>query len=430
MELKRASRKQTKIKLLLSGPSGSGKTYSALLLASGMVPWEKIAVIDTERGSADLYSDLGPYNTVTLEAPFPPEKYIDAINLCLSKGMEFIIIDSISHEWDGVGGCLEIHANMTGNNSYTNWNKVTPRHNKFIDVILQCPVYVIATGRSKQDYTLQTKDGKQVPEKVGLKTVTREGFDYEVTIQFEIDINHNATAVKDRTKLFEKLFPEPITPIVGTRIKEWIASGAPMEPTPFETYNQRISSAKTVDELTAVSNDIMNDKNLSEYQHDALRTAFRNNEVFKSNKNVFVKKPQKENSSAGNKENGNKPADKKTEPAKQGGKNDSPGAKTNVRIPDVGTLGQYKKFMEDIKDTNNEFSLDVLITDIEGTDGFTQRQVDALKKLIESKRRVILADEAKNNPPASETNGTDKKFAGTDSNNFLKKGMGKDGGKN
>jgi hypothetical protein len=143
MNLQVASRKRAKIKMALQGPSGSGKTMSALLIAYGLVNnWSKIAVIDTENHSAELYAHLGPYNVVNIGAPFSPEKYIAAIQLCEQCDMQAIIIDSISHEWEGTGGILDIHGNMTGN-SFTNWSKVTPRHNAFIQAILQSTSHLI-----------------------------------------------------------------------------------------------------------------------------------------------------------------------------------------------------------------------------------------------------------------------------------------------
>src|SRR5665647_99005 len=152
MNLQQAERKQAKIKLGLQSPSGGGKTYSALLLAFGMInDWSKIAVIDTENHSADLYAHLGSYQVLDLEKPFTPERYMEAIDICEKAGMEAIIIDSISHEWEGVGGILDIHGAMMGN-SFTNWAKVTPRHNSFIQRILQSNCHLIATIRSKVDY--------------------------------------------------------------------------------------------------------------------------------------------------------------------------------------------------------------------------------------------------------------------------------------
>ena len=132
MQLQIANRQKVKMKMALQGPSGSGKTYSALLLAFGLCgDWSKIAVIDSETNSSALYADLGKFMVLSLEAPFTPERYIEAISVCETAAMKVIIIDSISHEWEGAGGILEAHSNMTGN-SYTNWSKLTPRHNSFV----------------------------------------------------------------------------------------------------------------------------------------------------------------------------------------------------------------------------------------------------------------------------------------------------------
>jgi len=106
-------------------------------------------------------------------------------------------------------------------NSFTNWNKVTPRHNAFVQKILQSPAHILATIRSKQDYVLSERKGKMVPEKVGLKGVTRDGMDYEFTIVLDLDIKHNAVASKDRTGLFmDKPTFIPI-PAIGEKIRNW-----------------------------------------------------------------------------------------------------------------------------------------------------------------------------------------------------------------
>lgn len=225
MELLKAERKQAVIKMGLQGPSGSGKTYSALLLAYGLVKdWDRIAVIDSENHSADLYSHLGDYSVVTIGPPFSPAKYIEAISLCEAAGMEVIIIDSISHEWDGAGGILDIHSGMMGN-SFTNWSKVTPLHNGFVNKMLQSPAHVIATIRSKTDYILSERNNKMVPEKVGLKGVQRDGIDYEFTIVLDLDLKHNASTSKDRTGLFTNKPAVIITESTGELIKTWCMNG-------------------------------------------------------------------------------------------------------------------------------------------------------------------------------------------------------------
>ena len=252
-------RKLAKIKMGIQGPSGSGKTYSSLLIAFGLCNnWSKIAIIDTENHSADLYSQLGSYNVLSLEKPFTPENYIDAIDLCIQQGMEVIIIDSVSHEWEGQGGILEIHGNMMGN-SFTNWNRVTPRHNAFVQKIIQSPVHIIATIRAKQDYVLNEKNGKLVPEKVGLKGITRDGLDYEFTIMFEIDMKHNVTATKDRTGLYSDIPSFIITPNTGKRIKDWCLNGPELE-----SIHEQITRAENVDELRKIYNSFANYRQIIE----------------------------------------------------------------------------------------------------------------------------------------------------------------------
>lgn len=244
MQLQKAERKQALIKLGLQGPSGSGKTYSSLLLAYGLVGnWNHIAVIDTENNSSHLYSHLGSFNVLSLSEPFSPERYIEAVESCEKAGMKVIILDSISQEWEGSGGIIESHAGMAGN-SFTNWNRVTPRHNSFVQKILQSPCHIISTIRSKQDYILTDKNGKMVPEKVGLKGVTRDGMDYEFTLVFDLDIKHQATASKDRTGLFTNPLPFTITEQTGNRIKVWCL-GEDL----IKHIEEQINMAKDVQEL-------------------------------------------------------------------------------------------------------------------------------------------------------------------------------------
>lgn len=224
MQLRPTQRKRARIKMALQGSAGSGKTYSSLLLAQGLTNnnFSKIAVIDTENGSADLYAHLGSYNVLPLTPPFTPEKYIQAIETCEQAGMEVIIVDSISHAWDEL---LDFHSKLAGN-SFTNWTKVTPRQNAFVNKILQAKAHIIATMRTKQDYVLNQKDGKYIPEKVGLKAVQRNDLDYEFTLVFDVDIKHFAVSSKDRTGLFMGKPEFVINTNTGKRILEWCNMGS------------------------------------------------------------------------------------------------------------------------------------------------------------------------------------------------------------
>lgn len=250
MQLQQASRKKAKIKLGIQSPSGGGKTYTALLIAYGLCgSWEKVAVIDTENNSADLYAHLGSFKTLSLEPPFTPERYCEGIDLCLQAGMEVIIIDSTSHEWDNL---LDYHSSLTGN-SFTNWAKVTPRHEAFVNKILQSNAHFICTIRSKTDYVLSEKNGKQVPEKVGLKAHQRDNLEYEFTVVLELDMKHLARASKDRTGLFMGK-PEFIPTIqTGQQIAEWCNQGAEAPPpVTNESVLQSIRSCPTIKDLNAL----------------------------------------------------------------------------------------------------------------------------------------------------------------------------------
>lgn len=256
MQLRKAKRSKAKIRLGLSGPSGSGKTYTALLLAKGLAGGDlsKVAIIDSENGSADLYEHLGEYNVLPIAAPYTPEKYTEAIQACQKAGMLVTIIDSITHEWSGVGGCLEIvdaivQRSRSGN-SYTAWKDVTPRHQKFIDAILQADMHVITTVRSKTDYIMsEDSNGKKKIEKAGMAQVTRDGFEYELTLSFEVDMQHRGHVSKDRTGLYTNEVPVVLGEADGVKILEWCESGAEPE---IDKAVTELNAATTLDELKAI----------------------------------------------------------------------------------------------------------------------------------------------------------------------------------
>jgi hypothetical protein len=258
MELKKSERSKAKIKMALQAPSGAGKSYSALLLAKGLTNGNlsKVAVIDTEAGSSNLYAHLGSYNVLNLESPHSPERYMEAIDLCIKSGIEVIILDSISHCWDFL---LDYHASLTGN-SFTNWNKITPRQKAFVEKILQSDVHIICTMRVKQDYVLSERNGKMVPEKVGLKAIQRDEISYEFTIVFDIDYKHFASASKDRTNLFEGKPQFVINSNTGKKILDWCNSTITKEELQVKVsecnnlseltnlYNQNLETAKSIEQ--------------------------------------------------------------------------------------------------------------------------------------------------------------------------------------
>ncbi|WP_028616755.1 ATP-binding protein [Pseudomonas canadensis] len=247
---KKAERKQAKLRLALAGPSGSGKTYSALLLAQGL--GGRIAVIDTEHGSASLYADIADFDTLELHAPYSPERYVDAITAAEQAGYSVLIIDSYSHEWTGSGGCLEsneklAHQKFKGN-TWAAWNETTPRHRRLTDKILTSSLHIICTMRSKTE-TVQG-EGKKIL-KLGMKSEQRDGTDYEFTVVLDLTHDgHTAMASKDRTKLFEE--PELITEETGRRLLAWLNSGVSPEERAKELLVDALADIATAKDMASL----------------------------------------------------------------------------------------------------------------------------------------------------------------------------------
>lgn len=252
MQLRKATRQKSFMRLNISGPAGAGKTMSALLMAFGLIDdWEKIAVVDSENGSASLYDHLGPYNVVDIEPPFTPERYIEAIEACLKAGMECIILDSSSHEWSGPGGCVEINEKLAQarykGNTWAAWMETTPRHDRFLQKVLQSKCHFITCTRSKMETVMG--DDKKV-KKVGMKDIQRDGWEYELTVSLSLDRDtHTATPSKDRTEIFEGKDPFVITSETGRLIRQWCDKGVD----PMEEINAtilKLANCNTIDELT------------------------------------------------------------------------------------------------------------------------------------------------------------------------------------
>ena len=227
-----AQRNQSKLRLSLIGPSGAGKTYSALLIAKGL--GGSIAMLDTERGSGNLYSDVVDFDISELTPPFSPERYIEAINQAQKAGYSVLIIDSLSHAWQGEGGILDFvdKASQAQKNNFGAWREASPKHNALVDAILGADLHIIGSMRSKTAWEVHKDDktGRTKPVKVGLAPVQRDGMEYEFTSVLELSVDgHIATASKDRTGLFDGRY---FTPGVetGQELSQWLQGATPETP--------------------------------------------------------------------------------------------------------------------------------------------------------------------------------------------------------
>jgi len=226
MEFKDAKHSDIRIKMALAGKSGAGKTLGALLIAKGLVSdFSTVGIMQTESGRAQCYlSKMGAFKVLEMPPPFSPSKFIEGIEVAEKLGLKCLIIDSISDEWTGTGGALDIHSNVTETvkNSYTAWKKVTPQHDAVFNKILQSPMHIICTVKKKVDYILETVNGKQVPKKVGVKDIQRDDTEYKWMLQLDLDQEGNlAKASKDNTSLFQGKEPFKISEQTGASIRNW-----------------------------------------------------------------------------------------------------------------------------------------------------------------------------------------------------------------
>ncbi|MGL4863143.1 MAG: AAA family ATPase [Cetobacterium sp.] len=271
MKFEKAVKKKQKIRLLLSGPSGAGKTYTALRIATGIanVINGKIAVIDTERGSASLYSDIFNFDVLELDIP-TIDNYIKAINLAKESGYEILIIDSTTHGWQQLLDFVEKLTNTKyKGNSFRAWGDGTPIYNQWVNTILDFG-HIIVTARAKTEYTQEKDDkGKTVIKKIGMGTENRKGLEYEFTIAAEGDIDGNWIFSKSRVpELAQQIIHHP-TEELGKNLYEWLTINGI---DPIITNPDKLKEIKELMQITKSNaeklSDFYNFKKLEELEDD------------------------------------------------------------------------------------------------------------------------------------------------------------------
>lgn len=238
-QARQAEKRKLALKILLSGSSGSGKTYSALRLATGIVnkAGGEIYLINTEGDRGEMYAEKFKYKIVDLPEPRSPENYIEAIQYCMDEGASVIIIDSLSHEWNYLNEQVN---NMPGN-SFNNWGKQKPRHRKLVDFIVEAKVHIIATGRGKDEYVMETNDkNKTQIKKVGVGVQQEKDTEYEYMVTFNIAQDTNvATPMKDNSELFTNKY-SVLCEKDGEALYDWANSGdAPVQKPTYDIAKLR-----------------------------------------------------------------------------------------------------------------------------------------------------------------------------------------------
>jgi hypothetical protein len=222
----KATKSKARLRLAISGPSGSGKTMTSLLLAKHL--GSRVAVVDTERGSASKYAgDVADFQTLELDM-FTVENYLRAIKGAADEGFDVLVIDSLSHAWSGRGGILEQADKMGG--KFSAWAKLTPLQQKLIDSILSYPGHVIVTMRSKMAYEVSVEEGKNGTkqtkvEKLGLAPVQRDDVSYEFDVMLDMNDQNVAHVTKSRCSAIANAYIDKPGAELAATLTAWLSDG-------------------------------------------------------------------------------------------------------------------------------------------------------------------------------------------------------------
>jgi hypothetical protein len=252
-----AIKEEAKARIALTGPSGAGKTWTALALATNL--GSKVAVIDTERGSASKYRKVFTFNRLNLQT-FEPTTLVQALAAAAQQGHDVVVVDSLTHFWSGTGGMLEqvdsAAKRSYGGNSFGGWKEARPQERAMIDALVSYPGHVIVTMRSKTDYVIEENErGRKVPRKVGLKPEQREGIEYEFDVVGDLDHENTLIITKSRVpELSGRVIPKPGADLAA-EIAEWLSDGEP-SPDALHYRDMAIDSHATREDLNQIAAEV------------------------------------------------------------------------------------------------------------------------------------------------------------------------------
>lgn len=246
-----ASKAQAKARIAFAGPSGSGKTYTSLVTATAL--GGRIAVIDTERGSASKYADEFGFDTLQMHT-YDPRQLVKALAAAGGAGYDVVIVDSLSHFWMGAGGMLEqvdqAAKRSGGGNTFAGWKEARPMERAMVDALLAYPGHVIVTMRTKTEYVVEENDrGRKIPRKIGTKPEQRDGIEYEFDIVGDLDLENTLIVAKSRCKPLAKAVIREPDGSFGQRILAWLTDGADPGMTVAEVRAKALAAGTTFEEL-------------------------------------------------------------------------------------------------------------------------------------------------------------------------------------
>ncbi|WP_018587962.1 ATP-binding protein [Salinispora arenicola] len=246
-----ATKNQAKARIAFAGPSGSGKTYTSLITATAL--GERVAVIDTERGSASKYADEFAFDTLHMHT-YDPRQLVRALAAAGEAGYDAVVVDSLSHFWMGVGGMLEqvdaAAKRSGGGNTFAGWKEARPMERQMVDALLAYPGHVVVTMRTKTEYVVEENDrGKKIPRKIGTKPEQRDGIEYEFDIVGDLDLDNTLVVAKSRCKPLAKAVIREPDAGFGKQVLDWLTDGADPGMSVMEVRRQALDPATGFEEL-------------------------------------------------------------------------------------------------------------------------------------------------------------------------------------
>lgn len=397
----KAEKKKSYLRLALVGPSGSGKTYTALEIATGLAEktGSRIAVIDTEHGSAQLYADTFDFDFAEIEAPYSVKEYVKIIKAAEKEGIQVLIIDSSSHGWQNI---LEYVETLTQTkykgNSFRAWSEGTPLYNEWIESMLSFKGHIIVTMRAKTEYAMETVNGKTTPQKVGMGAENRKGIEYEFTMLMEGTVDHYFTVTKDRTSKFQDRIIKFPSRELGYELYDWLNQGngfietkpyippqpQPQTPPQHQNTNQNKGADMKTDKFN-VTAQMINEGLKEGWVHPNEEEALRNQLNTSKNTNNLAEL-EKFNTFLQSR--------KKNFYTKKTGQAPSPAKKTKYTVPELhDKINQGIKVIKDYAPYNEPETLEYFLINKLGTDEINkctniQLLEDCYTHLVEEYKRV------------------------------------------
>ena len=231
--IEEAKREGAKVVIGLAGTSGSGKTYTAIMLGYGLTGkvGAKLGFLDTENRRGRLYADVLPekFRIASFEPPFSPQRYIDGIKAFEDAGCTVLVIDSLSHEWEGTGGCEEIATAGDPPPKIPRWNKAKLEHKKMMNALLQSSMDIIVCIRAREKVDM--KDPKN-PKPLGLQPITEKNVMFEMTASVLMENEGRSQQVLKCPESLRKIMGRGnnyLTVEDGVALRAWIDGAEPID---------------------------------------------------------------------------------------------------------------------------------------------------------------------------------------------------------